>query len=155
MEDFGFRRVVVPTDLSDFAAMALRYAAMMRERAGSELTLLYADETYLPVDLLEAPLGYYLENAPQSREKLQQKFNEYAKAQIGGKFETIVVQDSPSRAILNTAKSVGADLIVMGTHGRSGVRRALLGSVTENVIHESETPLLTVTPLLMGARATA
>jgi nucleotide-binding universal stress UspA family protein len=154
MDDFGFRRVLVPTDLSDFAALALRYAALMRERAGSELTLLYADETYLPVDLLEAPLGYYLENAPQSREKLQQKFTEYAKAQIGGKFETVVVQDSPARAILNTAKSIRADLIIMGTHGRRGVRRAILGSVTENVLHEVEAPLLTITPLLMGGRAT-
>src|SRR5512142_2746130 len=98
MDDFGFRRILVPTDLSDFAALALRYAAMMRERAGAELTLLYADETYLPVDLLEAPLGYYLENAPKSREKLQAKFDEYAKAQIGGKFETVVVQDSPARS---------------------------------------------------------
>ncbi len=154
MDDFGFRRILVPTDLSDFAALALRYAAMMRERAGAELTLLYADETYLPIDLLEAPLGYYLENAPKSREKLQAKFDEYAKAQIGGKFETVVVQDSPARAILNTAKSIRPDLVVMGTHGRTGVRRALLGSVTENVLHEIDAPLLTITPLLMGARET-
>lgn len=155
MDDLGIERILIPTDLSDFAAQALRYGAMLRERAGSRLTLLYADETYLPVDLLEAPLGYYLENAPQSREKLQQKFTEYATAQIGGKFETVVVQDSPARAILNTAKSVQADLVIMGTHGRSGVRRAILGSVTENVLHEIEAPLLTITPLLMAGRETA
>lgn len=155
MTTLGFERILVPTDLSDFAALALRYAALLRERAGSALTLLYADETYLPVDLLEAPLGYYLENAPHSREKLQAKFTEYAKAQIGGKFETIVVQDSPSRAILNTARSLRADLIMMGTHGRRGVRRAILGSVTENVLHEADTPVLTVTPSLMGSRETA
>jgi len=154
MDDFGLRRILVPTDLSDFAALALRYAAMIRERAGSQLTLLYADETYLPVDLLEAPLGFYLESAPKSREKLQAKFDEYAKAQIGGKFETIVVQDSPARAILNTAQSMHPDLIIMGTHGRSGVRRAILGSVTENVLHEVESPVLTITPLLMGGRET-
>jgi len=154
MDDFGLRRILVPTDLSDFAALALRYAAMIRERAGSQLTLLYADETYLPVDLLEAPLGFYLESAPKSREKLQAKFAEYAKAQIGGKFETIVVQDSPARAILNTAQSMHPDLIIMGTHGRSGVRRAILGSVTENVLHEVESPVLTITPLLMGGRET-
>ncbi len=155
MTTAGFERILVPTDLSDFAALALRYAALLRDRADSALTLLYADETYLPVDLLEAPLGYYLENAPHSREKLQAKFSEYAKAQIGGKFETIVVQDSPSRAILNTARSLRADLILMGTHGRHGVRRAILGSVTENVLHEADTPVLTVTPSLMGSRETS
>jgi nucleotide-binding universal stress UspA family protein len=155
MEYVGYERVLVPTDLSDFAALALRYGALLRERAGSALTLLFADETYLPVDLLEAPLGYYLENAPQSREKLQTKFTAYATAQIGGKFETVVVQDSPARAILNTARSMRADLILMGTHGRRGVRRAILGSVTENVLHEAETPVLTVTPSLMGTKETA
>jgi nucleotide-binding universal stress UspA family protein len=155
MDYAGFERVLVPTDLSDFAALALRYAALMRERAGSALTLLYADETYLPVDLLEAPLGYYLENAPQSREKLQTRFSEYAKAQIGGAFETMVVQDSPARAILNAARSLRSDLIILGTHGRRGVRRAILGSVTENVLHEADTPVLTVTPSLMASKETA
>ncbi len=155
MSTAGFERILVPTDLSDFAALALRYAALLRERADSALTLLYADETYLPVDLLEAPLGYYLENAPHSREKLQTKFTEYAKAQIGGKFETIVVQDSPARAILNSARSLRSDLIIMGTHGRRGLRRAILGSVTENVLHEADTPVLTVTPSLMSTRETA
>ena len=144
MDDFGLRRILVPTDLSDFAALALRYAAMIRERAGSQLTLLYADETYLPVDLLEAPLGFYLESAPKSREKLQAKFDEYAKAQIGGKFETIVVQDSPARAILNTAQSMHPDLIIMGTHGRSGLVHVLLGSVSERVVRKAPCPVLTV-----------
>ena len=155
MEDFGFGRVLVPTDLSDFSSVALRYAALLREKAGSNLTLLYADEVYVPVDLLEAPIGYYLENAPQTREKLQAKFNEYAKAQIGGKFETVLVQDAPSRAIVNTAKSMHADLVVMGTHGRRGLRRAILGSVTENVLHDSDVPVLTVRPNAMAGRQTA
>ncbi|HEX9162633.1 MAG TPA: universal stress protein [Thermoanaerobaculia bacterium] len=154
MEDFGYGRVLVPTDLSDFSAVALRYAALLRDKAGSNLTLMYADEVYVPVDLLEAPIGYYLENAPQTREKLQAKFTEYAKAQIGGKFETVVVQDAPARAILNTARSTRADLIIMGTHGRRGIRRAILGSVTENVLHESDVPVLTVRPNAMAGRTT-
>lgn len=149
MENFGFDRILVPTDMSDFANLALRYAALFRDRAGSHLTLLYADELYLPVDLLEAPLGYYLENAPESREKLNAKFVEYARGQMGGSFETMTVQDAPVRAIVNTARDFKADLIIMGTHGRRGLRRAILGSVTENVLHETTVPVLTVTPALM------
>ncbi len=153
MAHLQYDRILVPTDMSDFANLALRYAAMFREKLGSALTLLYADELYLPVDLLEAPLGYYLENAPDSRQKIQARFAEYAKAQIGGKFETTIVQDSPSRAVISTAKAIHADLIIMGTHGRQGLRRALLGSVTENVLHETDIPVLTVTPALMRGKA--
>lgn len=152
MDKAEYQRILIPTDMSDFANLALRYGALFRERAASRLTLLYADELYLPVDLLEAPLGYYLENAPQGREKLQSKFNDYGKNVIGGAFETVVVQDTPTRAILNTAADVSANLIIMGTHGRRGLRRAILGSVTENVLHETETPVLTVTPALMKPR---
>lgn len=152
METSGYQRILIPTDMSDFANLALRYGALFREKAGAHLTLLYADELYLPVDLLEAPLGYYLENAPQSREKLQAKFSEYGKSIIGGSFETAIVQDTPTRAILNTAADTKADLVIMGTHGRRGLRRAILGSVTENVLHESDVPVLTVTPALMKDR---
>jgi nucleotide-binding universal stress UspA family protein len=149
MEHFDYKRILVPTDMSDFATLALRYGALFREKLGSSLTLLYADELYLPADILEAPIGYYLENSPASRSELQTKLTEYASAQIGGTFETVVVQDSPSRAIVNTSRQMKPDLIIMGTHGRRGLRRAILGSVTENVLREADGPVLTVTPALM------
>lgn len=145
-----YQRVLVPTDMSEFANLALRYAAAFRENLGSALTLLYADEIHMPTDLLEAPIGAYLEQAPADRWKLQERLREYGKAHIGGSFETLVVQKAPVRAIVEAAKDVRADLIIMGTHGRHGVRRAVLGSVTEQLLHETEIPVLTVTPGLMG-----
>ena len=63
MENFGYERILVPTDMSDFADQAIRYASLLRRQLGSRITLLYADETYFPVDVLEIPLGYYLEQA--------------------------------------------------------------------------------------------
>ena len=152
MEHFTYDRILVPTDLSDFATLALRYAGAFRERLGSAITLLYADEFRPPYDMLEAPMGYYLEHAPQNRQRIQERFDDYALAHLGGTYETQVVQDSPSRAILSAAKNGRADLIIMGTHGRSGLRRTILGSVTENVLRGSELPVLTVTPRLMDAK---
>ncbi|HVS33269.1 MAG TPA: universal stress protein [Thermoanaerobaculia bacterium] len=152
MEHYTYDRILVPTDLSDFATLALRYAAEFRERLGSAITLLYADEISMPYDMLEAPIGYYLENAPLTRERLQARFDDYAHAHLGGTYETSVVQDSPSRAILNAAKTGRADLIIMGTHGRSGIRRTILGSVTENVLRGAGVPVLTVTPRLMDVK---
>ena len=145
-----YDRILVPTDMSEFANLALRYAAMFRENAGSVLTLLYADEVIFPTDLLEAPIGRYLDQAPANRWKLQERLREYGKAHIGGSFETLVVQQTPTRAIIEASKETRADLIIMGTHGRHGLRRAVLGSVTEQLLHETDAPVLTVTPGLMG-----
>ena len=145
-------RILVPTDMSDFASLALRYGAMFRDRIGAALTVMFADEVHVPADLFEVPIGYYLDNAPLSRERLQARLDEYAKGLIGGPYETAIVQDSPSRAIVRMARSTRADLIIMGTHGRTGIRRAVLGSVTENVLRETEVPVLTVTPNRMQSR---
>ena len=149
MQALSFDRVLVPTDMSDFGNLALRYACLFRERLGSHLTLLFADEFYFPIEVLELPVGYYLENAPDARKKLQEKLRDYAIENCGTGTEAVIVQDAPARAILNTAKQTRADLIIMGTHGRHGWRRALLGSVTESVLRETERPVLTVTPMLM------
>lgn len=58
--------------------------------------------------------------------------------------ETAVRQGNPHEQILDYAEEIGADLIVMGTHGRTGVDRYLLGSVTERVVRTSDVPVLTV-----------
>jgi len=58
--------------------------------------------------------------------------------------ETTTVEGSPAREIVDHAASIGADLVVMGTHGRSGVDRLLLGSVAERVVRSSPVPVLTV-----------
>lgn len=154
MENFGYERILVPTDMSDFGNLAIRYAAMFHQRLGARLTLLYADESYFPVDVLEMPLGYYIENATETKTKLHEKLRSYANEQLPATLvETTVVEDAPARAIVQTAKQMRADLIVMGTHGRRGWRRALLGSVTEAVLHETNVPVLTVTPGAMRDEA--
>jgi len=152
MQSLAFDRLLVPTDMSDFGSLALRYATMFRERLGSHLTLLFADEFYFPIEALELPAGYYLENAPDTQKKLQEKLRDYAIRNCGTGTEALVVRDAPARAIINSAKQVRADLIVMGTHGRHGWRRAFLGSVTESVLRETDRPVLTVTPALMDAK---
>lgn len=154
MENYGYERILVPTDLSDVATIAIRYAAMFGALLGSRITLLYADESYYPIDILEMPIGYYLENAPETRLKLQEKLRAYANAMLPNmKVEAIVADEPPSRAIVRTAKQMRADLILMGTHGRRGWRRALLGSVTEGVLHDTDVPVLTVTPAVPTGEA--
>ncbi len=145
----AFERILVPTDLSDFGELAMEYALLFCRQLGSRLTLLYADEVRLPIEFLDFPLGYYLENAPDAKLRIQEKLRDFAilKAPEGG-IEVMVVDDSPARAIVQTARDMNADLIIMGTHGRSGWKRAIMGSVTEAVLRDSDVPVLTVTPLL-------
>lgn len=150
----GYERILVPTDMSDFAGQAIRYAAFLRETLGSRITLLFADETYFPADVLEIPLGFYLEEAPETKVRLRQKLVEHANLFVPGTdVETTIVQDSPVRAIVRTAREMDASLVVMGTHGRRGWRRALLGSVASSVLHEIARPVLTVTPDIVRGTA--
>ncbi len=149
MDTFGYDRILVPTDMSEFAKLAVRYAVLFQQRLGAALTLMYADEFYFPVDLLELPMGYYLENAPETKKKLSEQLRNYVRANVPLGAEALVVQDAPARAIASTARDIRADLIIMGTHGRRGWRRALLGSVTESVLRDTDTPVLTIAPSLM------
>lgn len=147
MESHGYDHILVPTDLSELADQAIRYAGMFASRLGSRITLLYADEAYFPIDVLELPLGYALEQAQESTTKVHERLRASATELLPHvKVESTVVRDTPARAIVRTAKNVHADLIVMGTHGRHGWRRAFLGSVTETVLHQTDRPLITVTP---------
>jgi len=68
----------------------------------------------------------------------------------------VLLRTGDARELINqTAKELGADLIVMGTHGRRGMRRALLGSVTENVVRTAPCPVLTVRPHVVHHEAAA
>ncbi|HEX2834317.1 MAG TPA: universal stress protein [Thermoanaerobaculia bacterium] len=143
----GYGHILVPTDMSDFADQAIRYAGLIATRLGSRVTLLYADEAYFPIDVLEFPLGYALEHSGDTTVKMHERLRATASDLLPSvHVEAVVMRDTPARAILRTANDVHANLIIMGTHGRHGWRRALLGSVTETVLHQSDRPLITVTP---------
>ena len=141
-------RILIPTDMSDFAKTALQYASLFKERLGSKLTLLYADEAAFPIDFSGAPVGWYFDHAPASKERLVEKLRDYARDSVG-EADVVVMQDTPTHAIVETADHCNADLVIMGTHGRHGWRRALLGSVTERVLRDIDRPVLTVAPPLL------
>lgn len=149
MSEPSFQRILVPTDLSDFAVPALRWAAMLERRLGASLTVLFANQPYIPFDVMEGPAAYALQNTPDFRERLARDLRDYVATHLPGlapRVETRVVDDAPARAILDAAKDLDADLIVMATHGRSGWQRVLLGSVTERVVHLADRPVLCIPP---------
>ena len=139
-----FQRILVATDFSESAQQALELALQIAEKFGSELTLVHSWEApnysfaaglYLPVDVV-API----ERAAVAR-------LEEATTQLKARFpaaKSLLRSGVPWEEVLGAAAQLKADLIVMGTHGRRGLERALLGSVAERVVRLSRVPVLTV-----------
>lgn len=129
-ETLSVRRLLVPTDFSDHATAAVRYASLLAARFDAEVALLHAT-------MLRAS------SVPDDRlviSALEQTCSEHFH---GVKTTSQVVDGKPADAILAIARNA-ANLIVMGTHGRGGLARALLGSVAEDVIRRSDIPVLTM-----------
>ena len=141
-------RILVPTDMTEFSELALRYALLFNERLGSKITLLHADE--ISWFAAEHPIGYYFENIPEAKLALTKSLAEYAATHVPQDVgaTTVFEDDTPERAIVATARDIDADLIIMGTHGRHGLPRVILGSVTERVLHTTNIPVISVAPAI-------
>jgi len=134
-----FDNVLIPTDGSDCAQAAVGYAADLATRYNARVHALCVADSRT------------LENAPHY-DQIEQEREEIAERTCndlsvsGVPVERTVRTDIPHKAILRYATEQDIDLIVMGTHGRTGVERYLLGSVTEKVVRLSDVPVLTVKP---------
>lgn len=142
------RTVLVPTDFSEDAALAAGAATRIlgdqRADPRVRIVLLHAyhvpiEATYLPAPVLSDALSA----ADAKAKRLVE--DQAAKLRVSGiRVDTLPCEGDPSGAILEHAKSVGADLIAMGAHGRSGIDRLLLGSTAERVVASAPCPVLTV-----------
>jgi nucleotide-binding universal stress UspA family protein len=142
------RRILCPIDLSDASLRALQHAAALAGWYESSLTAFYVDTT-LPIedaaDFAFAPLAV-IEAARTSR-ALQDVRTFASRASSVTKVDVAVEESTHVEgAILEASRALPADLIVMGSHGRSGVSRLLLGSVAERVLRSAPCPVMVVPP---------
>lgn len=149
------KRILAPTDFSELAARSLEYAAELARRTGAELVILYADPFLPPPHFTSEQVDDLVATIDRHRAAASTELQRHAERRVGSgvPFQTRVVQDTPAAAIVKTADEIDADVIVMGTHGRSGFNRLLLGSVAERVLHETRRPLLTVRETVPRASA--
>ena len=139
-------RILCPTDFSPFSTRALRHAAALARRFDARLTVLHVIPHWTPyaggLEYLPAPL---LLN-PAIRQRLESDLYDFATYAIeaGVAVETLIREAEPWREILAVAGERCSDLLVMGTHGRSGIEQLLLGAVAEKVLHRAPCPVLTV-----------
>jgi len=148
MESLVPRLILVPTDFSAPAAHALRYASALAEKFDAHLLVIYADLFMVPVDFMASPAGAFDAARGVMIDEAHEQLLAHAEQCIGRgvPYDTRVVVNRAAEAISDQARETGADLIVMGTHGRTGVRRLLLGSVTEAVMRAAKVPVIAVNP---------
>lgn len=145
----AIRRVLAPTDFSDSSAPAVTYAAEVAEKFGAELVLLHVVQDLalvVPDVMMPLPVA-----APAVEDMVSG-----AKSAIGGFVDkhglgrlnpkTEVRIGSPASEIVAAATDLKADLLCIGTHGRTGLAHFLLGSVAERIVRHAPCPVLTVRP---------
>jgi len=136
--------ILVPCDFSDCSVAALAQAAALARLTGGSLVLLHVIEPAVPGFLTEGTVSRQTQGL--LREKVGQELAALAKAQAGGVNlgRPLIKAGKPWEVIVSTASKAGADLIVLGTHGYTGLKHAVLGSVAEGVVRHALCPVLVV-----------
>lgn len=140
--------VLVPTDMSDPSLPAVTYAADLTRRVGGTMILFHVIS---PKEVEEAVAdGVYVDKLIDNlRAELLWWFATFVPLEIREKIsvQTMAAIGHPEQEILAAAESIRAGMIVMATHGRTGLQRALLGSVAEAVVRQARCPVLTIRTL--------
>jgi nucleotide-binding universal stress UspA family protein len=142
-----YEKILVPLDGSALAEQALRHAGEIARGTGTEILLMQA--IYLPVPVVSEPVllaeGRVLEEAA----RVASEYLERVEAQLtekGHRVRTVVDERPPAEAILHVADREKVDLIVMSTHGRSGLSRLMMGSIAESVLRNTHRTVMLVKP---------
>lgn len=143
-----FKNILVPVDFSDTAVNATKLAVALARETGGELTLMHIGvvphfyATELGMSGPSGPLFTQMsqEIAREQRTRLDRLAQDSVPADIPCR--TLIREGFPPEEILEQVEEGGHDLVVMGTHGRTGLKRALLGSVTERVVRECTVPVM-------------
>jgi len=144
-----YRHILIPTDGSGLAHKAVVHGLSLAKSVGAKVTGLTVVASFnvydVPasrVNLMSAAFEEYAKHAAAQAKSILDGIADEAKA-ADVQCETVqVIQDHPYQAIVSTAKEKGCDLIVMASHGRSGIAAIVLGSVTAKVLTHTTIPVL-------------
>mgnify|MGYP001376046017 CR=1 FL=1 len=150
------KNILAPTDLSALSAKGLEYAGSLATKIGARLTVCHVvrtEEFVAHARLLEKGSGSAIVEeqlrhlVERHKELLHDFVNRHIRsAHPGMVIAEIVEMGEPHRLIIDWIKPNAIDLIVMSTHGRSGLQRVMLGSVTEKILRNSHCPVLVIPP---------
>ncbi len=132
MAELVWTKVMCPVDFSDESRAALKVGIDLARRFGAELILMHAENPGTRLQAQSATAGQI------------EDWKREAESQGASRTRTVSGLGEPQTAIIDVSSREGVSLIVMGTHGRTGRDRSLMGSVAENVVRRSRIPVLTV-----------
>jgi universal stress protein A len=148
-----FKKILVPTDNSKNSKEAFKYAVDLAKKHDSMIYVLHViDISYIEeagrfeTSYFKLPNGYgenlLQEGKAETDEFIKEGLGENQELRI----ERYIRKGNPYTEIVNFAKEIGSDLIIMGTHGRTGLSHVLMGSITEKIVRKAHCPVLTVKP---------
>jgi nucleotide-binding universal stress UspA family protein len=147
-------QILCPVDLSDASATAFAYACMLSRWYDAPVTAIQMIWVGVPA---MSPAASPFVLTPAQVQDFTHDLDTFVTANTppGTRRASVVLREGPMvRGILEEARTLGADLIVMGTHGRGGFEHLVLGSVTEKVLRKASIPVLTVPPSVTQVPAT-
>jgi len=150
--ELQYKTILVPIDFSDFSKSALKYAVTFAQHYHSKLILIYVMEPVIyPPDFSMGQITLPTINFEVDK-RAKEELNKLAEAEIGSlvQVETVLKTGKPFVEIIETAKEVDADLIIISTHGHSGVEHILFGSTADKVVQKAPCPVLTLREPIKG-----
>lgn len=149
MPTADWKRICCPIDFSDASRAAMEVAADLAKRFGGDLVLLHA----YPIPGYTFPDGSVMASpkmmqdlADQAQRHLEEWRAEAERLVGAPRVTAEKAVGEPAAEILRVAKELRADLVVVGTHGRTGLEHALMGSIAERVVRRAHCPVLSVRP---------
>lgn len=142
----SIHKIVCPTDFSDSAAAAFAESVRLARWFGAKVTVLHVMPFAVPIEGAAGYIPVTVSNGEEARKAALVELRRFVEAteHTGVPIEIVCREGDPCGEIREVVRKSGADLVVMGTHGRSGFKRLLLGSVTEAVLRDAPAPVLTV-----------
>jgi nucleotide-binding universal stress UspA family protein len=147
MQPAGFDTILCPVDFSELSGQALRQAVRLATCGPGRVIAAYANWFEAPAYFTEGRVEELKREFTESQQQAERALEVFVKSTLSDQaalVETRVVEGLPADAIRKLVDDVHASVIVMGTHGRTGYNRWMLGSVAERVLRESPVPVLTV-----------
>lgn len=136
----NLKTILVSTDFSPSSDAALAMATALARDSGAKLLIVHVEEIPLATGGAE-----YLYSVPEpATQELKKMLGEVLPKDANVAYEHRLLAGDPAEAIVRTAEADGVDMIVIGTHGRTGLTRLLMGSVAEAIVRRAGCPVLTV-----------
>jgi nucleotide-binding universal stress UspA family protein len=140
---FKLKKILAPVDFSECSAKALEYAEAMAKQFDAELILVHVTQQYMPVtELAIVEMTTMLDEARAAEKKNLADLEASIDAHVDSR--SITRSGQPYHEIITAAEELDVDLIVISTHGRTGLAHTFMGSTTERVVRHAKCPVLVV-----------